>query len=114
MEKQTHVIISNSELFSLGLVETLKTEKHEAFSFKSMDECRLQLKDLRPHYVLVDIDTVELSFEDTEALKWFTCIAIAEDPQDTNLSLFKGEMGKPIKIKHLHYQITKSLYNARK
>ena len=114
MEKQTHVIISNSELFSLGLVETLKVEKHEAFSFKNMDECRLQLKDLRPDYVLIDIDSINLSFEDTKALKWYTCIALAEEPQETNLSLFKGEMGKPIKIKHLHFQITKSLYNARK
>ena len=114
MEKQTHVIISNSELFSLGLVETLKSEKHEAFSFKSMDECRLQLKDLRPDYVLIDMDNIKLSLEDTEALKWYTCVAITEGPQDLNLSLFKGEIGKPIEVKHLHFQITKSLFNARK
>ena len=79
-----------------------------------MDECRLQLKDLRPDYVLIDIDNIKLTFQDSEALRWYTCIAITEEPQELNLNLFKGEMGKPIEVKHLHFQITKSLFNARK
>ena len=114
MEKQTHILISNSELFSLGITETLKAEKHEAFSFKNMDECRLQLDDLRPDFILIDLDTVKLSLEDTEALRWHNCVAITSGAESINLKVFKGELPKPIVVKHLHYQITKSLYNARK